>query len=145
MIKIRVERVINKTPEEVFDAISDHENYKRFPRFNDSKLLQPGKTEKNGLGARRYISAGSSSVEEIITCFERPSRMDYHVEVMKPAIPMIHTKGEVTMVPHNGKTKVVWISEGHIEIPILGFILEKISNRLGSRLFDGVLKYIDQH
>ncbi len=71
--------------------------------------------------------------------------MDYHVEEMRFAISMRHNKGEITMVPHHGKTKVVWMPEGHIDFPILGYFLEKISNRLGGKVFVSILKYIDEH
>lgn len=51
MIKIRVEYLIDKSPEEVFDAITDHENYDRYPGFDMSALLEPGRDERNGEGA----------------------------------------------------------------------------------------------
>lgn len=145
MMKIRVERLINKSPEAVFETITDHENYKNLPGFKESKLLRTGKTEKNGVGARRYLNTGLGSVEEDITSFEKPSQMNYHVAVMNPSMPLRHTKGEITLTPHDGKTKVVWISEGHIEIPIIGRVFEKLSARAGTRLFGRILKFIDEN
>ena len=60
MIKIRVEYVLDKNVEDVFDAITDHENYKRFPGFDSSQLLETGKTEKNGKGALRLLVSAVS-------------------------------------------------------------------------------------
>ena len=143
MIKIRVEYVLDKNVEEVFDAITDHENYKNFPAFDDSKLIEVGKKEKNGVGALRLLCSGRVRFKERITCFERPFRMNYIVEEISPSIPMRQEKGEITMTPLNGKTKVVWISEAHIDIPIIGFLLEKVAERRVASAFRGILKHIE--
>ncbi len=39
MIKIRVEYLMDKGAEDVFDAIADHENYERYPGIDSSTLL----------------------------------------------------------------------------------------------------------
>jgi uncharacterized protein YndB with AHSA1/START domain len=142
MIKIRVEYVLDRTVEDVFDAITDHENYKRFPGFDSSKLLETGKTEKNGEGALRLLVSGGVTFKERITCFERPSKMSYHCEEMKP-LPIRHERGDITMEPIDGKTRVTWISESHLEIPIIGSLLGKLMQRRISRAFLGVLKHIE--
>jgi hypothetical protein len=74
LINIRVEYVLDKKVEDVFTAISDHENYYRFPGFTDSLLLEPGHSEKNGRGALRLLKAGRASFKERITYFESPVR-----------------------------------------------------------------------
>ncbi len=68
MFHIRVECVLHKSVEEVFEAITDHTNYKRFPGINDSKLVE---------------------------------------------------EGEITMEPLNDKTRVLWLSEGHMNVPLV--------------------------
>lgn len=145
MLKIRVEHIIDKPVDDVFNAISDHENYKVFPAFNESKLIEVGATEKNGLGALRQLSSGRVTFRERITGFERPNKMNYNVEALSPAVPMRQEKGEITLTSFNGKTKVIWISEAHIDVPILGFLLEKIFQRRVGAAFLGILKHIDGH
>ena len=46
MIKIKVEHILDKSPGEVFDRLTDHENYKHFSVFQDSTLLEAGVEEK---------------------------------------------------------------------------------------------------
>ena len=144
MSNIRVEYLLDKNIDDVFAAISDHENYRRYPGFTDSRLLEPGHTERNGEGALRLLTAGRASFRERITRFEKPHRMDYHVEEMKP-FNLPHERGEITLEAQGGRTKVVWISDSRLNIPILGVPLAKLMERRASRAFLGILKYIEKH
>ena len=144
MFRISVERVLDKSVEEVFDAITDHANYKKFPGINDSILLEEGKQEKNGEGALRKIVSGPFKFTERITRFDKPTNMNYHIEAMSP-IPVRHDKGEITIQPIDDKTKVVWVSEGHMNVPIIGSILDKVVESKLSKAFGAMLKYIEAH
>ncbi len=144
MFKIRVERLLDKSSEDVFNAITDHANYKLFPGISESILLEEGKHEKNGEGALRKIVSGLIKFTERITYFEKPTSMSYHIESMSP-IPVRHEKGEITIQSINGKTKVVWLSEGHIDVPVIGSILDKIVETRISKAFGAILKYINEH
>jgi len=55
LINIRVEYLLDMDVEDVFDAITDHENYDRYPGFDSSELLETGRTERNGEGALRRL------------------------------------------------------------------------------------------
>ena len=142
MIKIRVEYLIDKAPEDVFDAITDHEHYDRYPGFDTSVLLEPGKTEKNGEGALRLLANGRVRFKERITCYERPRKLSYHCEEVKP-ISMHHERGDIILEPVGGKTKVTWIPEGRLGVPVVGFLFGKLIARRASRVFLAVLKHID--
>ena len=142
MVSVRVEYVLDKPIDEVFDALTDHGNYKRFSGFDDSRLLEAGDEEPNGEGALRLLVAGRMRFKERITRFERPSRMDYRIEELKP-LPLRHDRGEITLTPVDGKTRVVWISEGRLEIPLLGSLLAKPVSRRTGRAFLGILKQIE--
>ena len=144
MINIRVEYLLDKNIDDVFAAISDHENYRRYPGFTDSRLLEPGHTERNGEGALRLLTAGRASFRERITRFEKPHRMDYHVEEMKP-FNLPHERGEVTLVAQDDKTKVVRISDSTLNIPIIGSLMKRLIERRGAAAFLGILRYIEKH
>ncbi len=75
MFDIRIERVIDKPIDRVFETLADHDNYDSFRGVKESRLLEQGQTEKNGLGALRLIDLGSVRFEERITQFERPTRL----------------------------------------------------------------------
>lgn len=142
MFRIKVECVLDKKINAVFDAITDHANYKLFPGIDDSILVEEGSTEKNGEGALRIISAKPFKLTERITHFEKPFCMKYHIEATSP-ISMRHDKGEITLQASEDKTKVVWISEGHMQVPILGSILDKAIEFKIAKSFRAILKHIE--
>ncbi len=142
MFKVHVERTIEKDIHTVFEILADHEGYARFRGVKAAKLLEPGEAEKNGLGALRHIDLGAVKFDERITCFERPHRLDYHIEKSSP-FPFKHELGSITLEQVDGGTKVVWVSQGTIAIPLLGrFFLDKKFERQGNRGFSSVLKQI---
>jgi len=144
MFDIHVQRVIDKDINAVFDLLADHEGYSKFSGIAVSKLLSPGDTEKNGLGALRHIDLGGIKFDERITCFERPHRLDYKIEASSP-LPFKHEVGTITLEEAEGGTKVVWVSKGTINIPILGkFVLDKTFQRKGSIGFASLLKQISK-
>ena len=142
MFRIKLECILDKAIDEVFDAITDHANYKQFPGIDGSILVKEGKHEKNGTGALRIISASPFKLTERITHFEKPSCMKYHIETSSP-ISMRHDKGEITLEVVDDKTKVIWISEGHMEIPIIGSVFDKAIEFKISKAFHAILKYIE--
>ena len=143
MFNIHVERVIEKDINEVFDLISDHEGYCRFKGVQ-VKLLEEGESERNGLGALRYVDLGFVKFHERITCFERPYRMDYLIEKSSP-LPFRHDIGSITFEEVNGGTKVSWISKGTVAIPLLGkLFLDKKFEKMGGQGFGSLLKQIDR-
>ncbi len=144
MFNIHIERVIDKDINTVFELLADHAGYSQFNGVKVAKLLEPGDTEKNGLGALRHIDLGGVKFDERITCFERPYRLDYKIEASSP-LPFKHEIGCITLQDVNGATKVVWISKGRINVPILGrFILDKFFERKGSIGFGSLLKQISK-
>lgn len=143
MVKVRVEYVLDKPIEEVFDALTDYANHKRFSGFDDSRLLEAGDEERNGEGELRLLVAGRVRFKERITRFERPSRMDYRIEELSP-LPLRHDRGEITLTPVDGKTSVVWIPEGQLKIPLLGSLLARPVSRRTERAFLGILKQIER-
>lgn len=139
MFRIRVECVLEKPVEVIFAILSDHENYRQFPGINASRLLEVGTLEKNGQGALREIVAGQFRFVERITHFDRPWGMHYRIEALSP-IPMHHLRGEITLESVDGKTRVLWVSEGHMTVPVLGLFLDKIVEYQISRAFLAILK-----
>lgn len=141
MFHIHVERTLEKDIEEVFEALSDHAAYDRFPGVDKSVLTEHGRDERNGEGALRIIGAGALELHERITAFERPSRMHYQIERSRP-FRLDHRRGEITLQRAGQGTRVIWISTGHIKLPLLGHVMDKLAEKQFSRAFDSVLKTI---
>ena len=142
-MRCRVECVLDKCAEDVFDALADHESYERYPGFTSSILLEPGTVEKNGVGALRRLAGAGASFEERITVFERPLKMSYHCEKVRP-IPLRHERGDILLEPMGDQTRVIWISEGRIRIPVVGHFFEKFMERRASQAFLMILKHIEK-
>ena len=143
MFRIHVERVLGKDIDTVFEAISDHAGYVRFPGVSESLLIEEGRDEKNGTGALRIIGAGRLELTERITRFERPNRMHYQIEKSSP-FSVQHTKGEIVLTPEGEQTRVTWISEGHVQVPVLGRVMDRLAERSFSKAFSSLLKAIDR-
>jgi hypothetical protein len=106
-----------------------------------AELLEDGKLEKNGEGALRYIDAGKMQLKERIVGFERPTRMAYHIESSQPFFIEME-KGEVTLCAEGQATRVIWISEGRIKMPLIGPIMDKIFQKQFGKAFGAILKNI---
>jgi uncharacterized protein YndB with AHSA1/START domain len=143
MFHIHVERIIEKDIETVFEAISDHAAYHKFPGVDKSVLAEEGGSETNGEGALRIISAGPLELHERITVFERPTAMHYQIEKSKP-FALDHRRGEITLFEVGQHTKVVWISTGHVKVPLVGHLMDKVAQAKFSKAFASVLKAIGQ-
>ena len=143
MFDIRIERVINKPISEVFDALADHANYDRFRGIQESRLVEDGKTEKNGEGALRYLDLGTVKFEERITHFQRPTRLGYRIEKSSP-LPFDHQLGEINLTEDGDKTLVVWVSRGRIKLPLIGrLVFDPMFERQGYKGFTSLLKQIE--
>lgn len=144
MFHIRVERLLKKDINSVFEAITDHQNYKRFSGISGSSLLEHGTEEQNGVDALRRIESGPLYLLERITRFERPTCMHYQIEVSKP-IAMRHDKGQISLQAEGEHTRVVWESIGHMQVPLLGnLVLDKMVQKSAAKTFNSILKTIER-
>lgn len=143
MFRIHVERILAKDIDAVFEAISDHAHYERFPGVDKSELVEEGAEEKNGTGALRIIGAGPLELTERITRFERPTLMHYRIEKSSP-LSVQHDKGEILLQPEGEGTKVTWISEGRVRVPVLGRVLDRFAERTFIKAFNSLLKAVER-
>jgi hypothetical protein len=143
MFNIRVERVVKKNINDVFGILVEHEDYGQLPGIKSARLLESGRDERNGEGALREVDLGALVFKERITRFERPYQMNYRIESAKP-LPVRHDLGEIRLSEDGEFTRVVWVSKGHIQIPLLGNLLfDKLFNKQGAAGFHSVLKSIE--
>ena len=143
MFKIKVERIVKKPINEVFEALSDHASYGLFKAVGTAKLLTEGDEERNGVGALRTVQTGAFKVWERITAFERPTHMQYKIEKSKP-ITMQHNKGIIDLKDlGDGTTHVTWVSEGRIVVPLIGWALDRKMQKQGTKVFNSMLKSLE--
>lgn len=143
MFKIKVERIVKRPIDEVFEALSDHASYGLFKSVGKAKLLNQGDDERNGVGAVRTVQTGAFKVWERITAFERPTHMQYRIEKSKP-IKIKHDKGSIDLKDlGDGSTQVTWISEGRVAVPIIGRLLDRKMQSQGAIVFNSMLKSLE--
>ena len=145
MFKIKVERIIKKPIDEVFEALSDHASYGSFKAVGVAKLVTEGDKERNGIGALRTIQTGPIKFWERITAFERPTHMQYQIEKARP-VKMQHDKGIIDLKDlGDGSTQVTWVSEGRIVVPLplIGRLLDRKMQKQGTVGFSSILKAIE--
>ncbi len=144
MFKIKVERIIKKPIDEVFEALSDHASYGSFKAVGVAKLVTEGDDERNGVGALRTIQTGPVKFWERITAFERPTHMQYKIEKARP-VKMQHDKGIIDLKDlGDGSTQVTWVSEGRVVVPLplIGRLLDRKMQKQGTVGFSSILKAI---
>jgi uncharacterized protein YndB with AHSA1/START domain len=129
---------INAPIEQVFEAISDHEAFLVAADGTNTKVLQGGCSERNGLGCIREVRVGQRAwyVEEI-TAWEKPSFFEYTIR--KASMPIHHEGSRLGFTAADGGTDVQWSSRFSITIPILGIFLGATAAKLYSKAFTGLL------
>lgn len=144
MFTINVDLTLNAPIDYLFEAISDHAAYTRFKAVRHAEVVEPGTTEHNGLGALREVHVGPLQFMERITVFERPTRMDYYIEASKP-VNMQHDIGSIVLTALSDRqTQVIWQSQGRIQMPLLGWFIDKKFTSDGSKGFSSILKQIER-
>lgn len=145
MFKIKVERIVKKPINEVFEVLSDHASYGLFKAVGVAKLVTEGYEERNGVGALRTIQTGPVKFWERITVFERPTQMQYQIEKARP-IKMKHDKGIIDLKDlGDGTTQVTWVSEGRlvVPLPLIGRLFDRKMQKQGTIGFSSILKAIE--
>ena len=69
--------------------------------------------------------------------------MHYHIEKSSP-FSILHTKGEITLQPDGESTRVTWISEGRVQVPVIGRVLDSVAERTFTKAFNSLLKAVDR-
>jgi uncharacterized protein YndB with AHSA1/START domain len=105
---VRVERRIAAPSEQVFGLLTDHAGYASFRGVRSAELVQRGDPDPNGAGAMRRVVIGPIRMEEEITGFDRPRRMDYVIREMN--VPFEHEGGTIAVDEDSGGSRVVWTS-----------------------------------
>ena len=140
MFRVRVEKLLHIKISSAFKVLTHHAGYDQFPGCSKAELLREGDTCTNGTGAIRRIELDGGVVfVERIERFEEPTCFEYRIIDAKP-FPMTHLLGRVSLSGEGDATRVVWISEGHIAIPLLGHVIDRLVERLARRLFSAVLR-----
>lgn len=142
MSTVRVEKTIAQPIERVFEVISDHAGYSRFPGIQHSELVGEGETERNGVGAVRRIHSRPLRFEEVVTAFERPARMDYLIREVNA--PIKHLGGSMVLSEQGSGTRIVWTSSFQYTVRGVGGALGAVTVPVVRRAFRRVLDEVER-
>ncbi|MBO0768153.1 MAG: SRPBCC family protein [Solirubrobacterales bacterium] len=122
MYTLTVAKTIKAPIDLVFDVYTDHEALSGIPGVRSAKLVREGNTERNGLGAIRELDCGAIWLQEEITGFERPTRMQYRIVESRP--PSEHRLGYVQFEPVPEGTVVTWTTLFGVRPQAIGKLLD---------------------
>lgn len=141
MQTVTVTRTIPAPIGAVFDAYTDHERLADLPVVLSAKVVVPGRTEKNGLGAVRVVNGGLLRFREEITGFERPTLMEYKIVDTSP-VKCDHELGRVEFTEVPGGTKIVWTTR--FGARLLGGRADRALALLFRAIFTMTLRQVEQ-
>lgn len=142
MQTVVVKRRIKAPAEEVFERLTDHAGYGRFPGIRWARRVRTGHPEPNGTGALRVVDGGVFRFHEEITGFDRPHRMNYRIVKAWP--PAEHQGGRIELQPQGQSTEVVWTSTFSAPWPVIGGVSERVLARIVRLIFTGILRHVER-
>jgi uncharacterized protein YndB with AHSA1/START domain len=120
MTEIVVERSIAAPPQRVWDVLIDHEGMTRWLPVREVVRRRPGTTDPNGVGAVRTIRGMGLVLEERVTEAKAPERLSYE---LTGGAPLRDHRGDVTLTPEPGGTRVRWTVRFRPLVPGTGWLL----------------------
>jgi carbon monoxide dehydrogenase subunit G len=144
MYQIHVGITIDAPPQQVFDALTDHERFIRGPAVT-CRLLAEGRDHRNGLGAVREATSEGMVFTEEITAFDPPRHFEYIVRrVIDPSGRLArfrHERGWLDVMSNGETTRVDWYSRFKVTMPIVGWFAERM---IGPRAAAAFQQLLDQ-
>jgi len=131
-------QTINAPIEDVFDRISDHENFLSTLALSSTSVTNPGINEKNGLGAIRHVRAPGLSLEEEITAFDRPNSFQYLI--INPSSLAKHEYAKVSLHTIANGTRIDWESRLSTKGTIVGRVTGTLIQNVFIKIFGKLLK-----
>jgi uncharacterized protein YndB with AHSA1/START domain len=119
-MRVEVERVIEASPEAVFDRYTDHAGWSQWAGAGKVSLAKEGTPDKNGVGCVRSFESALGLQEEVIE-FEPPTHMAYRI--VRGGYPITDHRGDVRFEKHPRGTRIVWSAEFRSRIPFTGAAL----------------------
>jgi uncharacterized protein YndB with AHSA1/START domain len=141
MHDVRVERSFEHPIDAVFDRYTDHVGWSEWAGVGQVRLAREGTPERDGVGCVRAFAVPASLQEEV-TAFERPRRMEYRV--IRGAFPMTDHRGEVLFAPEGAGTRVTWRVSFRWRLPGTGWLVDRALAAFFRRVLDALARDLDR-
>jgi len=133
MQRIELTRQIPAPPDRVWEIYTDHRGWTRWAGVHEVVLRNEGFPPPNGVGATRVVRDRGVVVEEEITLFQPPARLEYRLTA---GAPIRNHHGCVTLEPLEGGTRLVWLVEFDALFPGTGWLLARVIKRTLAAVLD---------
>jgi len=144
MYTIHAHITIDASLEQVFETITDHEQFLSSPGMT-CRMVTEGTVHTQGQGAVREVTADGSAFTEEITAFDPPHHYEYIVRNLVGAggkqVPLRHERGWLDFRAEGDATRIDWYSRFAVSIPIAGWFMERV---LGRRAASGFQRWLEQ-
>ncbi|RDI50046.1 SRPBCC family protein [Nocardia mexicana] len=143
METITVERTIAAPIEDVFEWLSNADNYTRSSVVLRRRLVRPGADAPYGRDAVRDLTWVIGWFRERITAYDPPHGFDYFVERSIPSAR--HDGGGLVFTEVPGGTRVVWTTTAEVPMPFVGGLITRaLARPIISYVFGKVLETADR-
>jgi hypothetical protein len=122
MVQIHEQRMIEASPERVFDWLLDPANLTVSPMFRKAVWLK--NSSGPGVGATRELTGFGFWVREQITAYDAPRSCSY---VVVGSFPPAQQRGTLTCTPSDNGTHVDWLSSYTLPIRGGGKVVEVLT------------------
>jgi uncharacterized protein YndB with AHSA1/START domain len=136
-IEIRAE--IPAAPAKVFALLEDHAGYARWAGVKESVLRHPGDPSPHGLGAIRVLRSAGLAIQEEITVYEPPRRLEY---ALTAGLPVREYTGSVDLAPRGGGTELHWRVRFRPLVPGTGWLLRAALQRTLRGMVDALVRQL---
>jgi uncharacterized protein YndB with AHSA1/START domain len=125
--RIELSEEIQAWPEAVWAVVTDHRGWSRWSGMKEAVLRSEGYPPPNGLGATRVFRRSGFAVEEEVTGFDPPQRMEYRLTA---GLPIRDHVGEMTFKRTGSGTRLTWRVAFRPRIPGTGVLLRWVVARV---------------
>lgn len=116
--------VVAASPDRVWELLADHEGMSSWGPGITVTLDREGDDDRNGVGAVRRIDAPgpAPTIVEVVDRFEPGVALGYHAT---GGVPLKNYRGDVTLAPAAGGTRVEWTITADRRVPVVEQIVIK--------------------
>ena len=142
MHKVHVTVYFQQDLADVFTAITDHRNFLSGGGLT-CRIIRPGISHENGLGAIRAVSSKKYTLIEEISAFIQNESYDYVIKEITPPIKFRHHNGWIQFTEESHKKiRVEWHSHFTFTTPVIGHLIGWMVKRQLEKIFLQRLNYM---
>jgi uncharacterized protein YndB with AHSA1/START domain len=130
---------IDAPVERVWALVSDHVGWQEWSGAQEVVLRQQGDPAPNGLGAIRVLRRGGLALEEEVTGFDPPRRLEYRVCA---GIPVRECRSELRLEPSGAATRLSWAVQFRPLVPGTGWLLTRLIRPRLAGALDGLAQQL---